>query len=58
MHLEPGCIVFIAQWIKTKQEDMVLTPNQVKLINFVCTQIMQNGSYATSWSLQLLSQLD
>lgn len=43
VHLEPGCVAFIAQWIKTIQEGMVLTPDQVKWIIIVCTQIMPNA---------------
>lgn len=62
VHLEPGCVAFIAQWIKTIQEGMVLTPNQVKWSIFICTQIMQNArirlplgvsKYSANWMSSL-----
>lgn len=62
VHLEPGCVAFIAQWIKTMQEGMVLTPNQVKWIIFICTQIMQSAGvtlplgvskYSANWMSSL-----
>lgn len=44
MQLEPGCIAVVVQQTKTVQEGIVLTPNQVKWIITILTQIMQNAS--------------